>query len=91
MSKPFDMKLFLAGVMTGSQATRQRHLRQAMIIQAAIADYWQLSTPWAWKRKHLIWFYDHCLKLHSDAAKYYYLLTIRLLISRLGKLWVLKP
>ena len=27
MSKPFDMELFLAGVLTGSHATRQRHLK----------------------------------------------------------------
>lgn len=29
MSKPFDMELFLGGMLTGSHATRQRHLRQA--------------------------------------------------------------
>ncbi len=29
MSKPFDMELFLAGVLTGSHATRRRHVRQA--------------------------------------------------------------
>jgi len=31
MSKPFDMELFLAGVLTGSHATRQRHWRQAAL------------------------------------------------------------
>jgi len=31
MNKVFDMELFLAGVMTGSHATRQRHLRQAKL------------------------------------------------------------
>jgi hypothetical protein len=51
MSKPFDMELFLAGVLTGSHATRQHHIRQAKIIQAAIADRWQRDTPWAWQRK----------------------------------------
>jgi hypothetical protein len=29
MSTAFDMNLFLAGVLTGSHTTRQRHLRQA--------------------------------------------------------------
>ncbi|MDU0537120.1 hypothetical protein Q8X06_33260, partial [Pseudomonas aeruginosa] len=33
MSKPFDMELFLSAVLTGSYATRHRHLRQAKIIQ----------------------------------------------------------
>ena len=33
MSEPFDMELFLAGVLTGSHTTRQRHLRQAKTIQ----------------------------------------------------------
>ncbi|UPK85610.1 hypothetical protein [Pseudomonas sp. A2] len=53
MSKPFDMELFLAAVMAGSYATRQRHIRQAKIIQAEIAERWQQQTPWAWKKKHL--------------------------------------
>jgi hypothetical protein len=44
MSKPFDMELFLAGVLIGSHATRQRHVRQAKIIQAAIAERWQQQT-----------------------------------------------
>jgi hypothetical protein len=29
MSKSFDIELFLAGVLIGSHATRQRHVRQA--------------------------------------------------------------
>lgn len=40
MRKPFDMELFLAGVLTGSHASRQRHVRQAKIIQAEIAERW---------------------------------------------------
>lgn len=48
MSKPFDMELFLVGVLTGSHATRQRHLRQAALIHAEIANRWQRETPWAW-------------------------------------------
>lgn len=50
MSKPFDMELFLAGMLTGSHATRQRHLRQAKIIQAEISERWQRETPWAWQK-----------------------------------------
>lgn len=46
MSKPFDMELFLSGVLSGSHATRQRHIRQAKIIQAEIAERWKLETPW---------------------------------------------
>jgi len=45
MTKPFDMELFLGGVLTGSQATRKRHLRQATIIHAAIAERWQRKKP----------------------------------------------
>jgi hypothetical protein len=61
MSKQFDMELFLTGVLTGSHATRQRHLRQAKIIQAEITERWQRETPWSWQRKHVIWFLEHCL------------------------------
>lgn len=87
MSKPFDMELFLAGVLTGSHVTRQRHLRQAMLIQVEITNRWQRETPWAWQRKHLAWFLEHRLDRHSDATRYYYLLTVRLLTRRLEKLW----
>lgn len=50
MSKPFDMELFLAGVLTGSHVTRQRHLRQARIIQTEISERWQRQTPWTWQK-----------------------------------------
>ncbi|WNN37562.1 hypothetical protein RIN61_15155 [Pseudomonas inefficax] len=90
MSKAFDMDLFLAGVLSGSHATQQRHLRQARIIQAEIAERWQRETPWAWQRKHVAWFLEHRLGRHSEATRYYYLLTVRLLTRRLQKTWVLK-
>lgn len=88
MSKSFDMELFLAGVLTGSHATRQRHVRQAKIIQAEIAERWQRETPWSWQRKHLAWFLKHRLVRSSEASRYYYLLTVRLLARRLEKSWV---
>lgn len=87
MSKPFDMELFLAGVLTGSHATRQRHLRQAKAIQSAISERWQRDTPWAWQRKHLAWFLNHHLNRHSESTRYYYLLTVQLLTYRLEKSW----
>ncbi|MEN5198777.1 hypothetical protein ABE525_06095 [Pseudomonas wadenswilerensis] len=80
---------FLAGVLTGSQATQQRHVRQAKIIRAEIAERWQRETPWAWQRKHLVWFLEQRLKDQSNASQYYYLLTVRLLARRLEKTWVL--
>lgn len=88
MSKPFDMELFLAGVLTGSHATRQRHLRQARIIQAEISQRWQRKTPWAWQEKHVAWFLEHHLNRRTEATRYYYLLTLRLLIRRLEKRWI---
>lgn len=87
MSQPFDMELFLAGVLTGSHASRQRHVRQAKIIQAEIAERWQRKTPWAWQRKHLVWFLEHCLSGRSEATRYYYSLTVRLLARRLVTSW----
>lgn len=90
MSKPFDMNLFLSGVLNGSRETRKRHLRQAMLIQAAIAERWQLETPWAWQRKHLAWFLKHRLDRRSEATRYCYLLTVRLLNRRLEKLWTFR-
>jgi hypothetical protein len=88
--KPFDMELFLAGVLSGSHATRQRHLRQAGLIQISIAERWGRDTPWAWQRKHVVWFLDHRLGQRSEATRYYYVLTVRLLTRRLERSWVFK-
>ncbi len=88
MSKAFNMEVFLAGVLTGSHATRLRHLRQARIIQAAIAKRWQRESPWAWQRKHLEWFLKHHLEQRRENTRYYYLLTIRLIVRRLEVLWI---
>ena len=44
MSKPFDMELFLAGVLGDRTPPRQRHLRHAKAIQTAIAERWQLNA-----------------------------------------------
>ena len=88
MNKGFDMELFLSGVLTGSHATRQRHLRQAKTIQAEIAERWDLETPWEWRRKHLAWFLDQHLAKRRAATRYYYVLTVRLLARRLEKTWV---
>ena len=71
------------GVLTGAHATRQRHIRQAKTIQAAISNRWQLDNPWAWRHKHLIWF----LSKQTAGSHYYYLLTLRLIARRLGKRW----
>lgn len=87
MRKTFDMELFLAGVLTGSHATRQRHVNQAKTIQVKIAKRWQRENPWTWQRKHVTWFLEHCLDRRSDETRYYYLLTVRLLTRRLEKLW----
>ncbi|WP_454238967.1 hypothetical protein [Pseudomonas sp. IAP-CY TE4608] len=85
MSKPFDMELFLAAVLTGSRATRQRHIRQAKLTQAEITERWQLETPWAWQRKHVTRFLEHRLAGRCAATRFYYLLTERLLARRLEK------
>jgi hypothetical protein len=84
------MELFLAGVLIGSHATRQRHVRQAKIIQVAIAKRWQRETPWTWQKKHVVWFLENRLSEHSEATRYYYVLTVRLLARRLETAWVFK-
>lgn len=91
MSKPFDIELFLSGELTGSSATRHRHMQQAKIIHAAIAKHWQRDNPWTWQRKHLAWFLNHRLRNNSEATRYHYGLTIQLLVSRLGKRSLLPP
>jgi hypothetical protein len=73
---------FLAGVLTGSHTTRQRLLRQAKAIQAAIINRSHRENPWTWQQKYLALFFQH-----ADSTRYYYLLTVRLLTLRLGKKW----
>lgn len=84
MTKPFDMALFLSGVLYGSKVTQQRHLRQARIMQAAIQQRWQRDTPWTWQLKHVRWFFTQQLQDHSDATRYSYRLTALLVWKRLG-------
>jgi hypothetical protein len=90
MSKPFDMELFLVGVLTGSHSTRMRHLRQAKAIQAAIHYRWHLDNPWTWQRKHIDWFLNQHLNQRTESTRYYYLLTVHLFTIRLGKAWHFK-
>lgn len=89
MTKPFDMTLFLSGVLTGSTATQQRHLRQARAMQAAIHQRWHLDNPCTWQLKHVRWFLAQHLKDRSDATRHYYRLTAYLIMKRLGRSWVL--
>ena len=84
MTKLFDITLFLSGVLTGSKATQQRHLRQARIMQAAIQQRWQRDNPWTWRLKHVRWFLTQHLRDHSDTTRYYYRLTALLIWKRLG-------
>nr|WP_302056082.1 hypothetical protein [Pseudomonas sp. SBB6] len=79
------MALFLSGVLTGSNATQQRHLRQARIMQAAIQQRWQRDNPWTWQLKHVRWFLTQHLQDHSDTTRYYYRLTVVLIWKRMGK------
>lgn len=92
MNKPFDMELFLKGVLTGSQSTQERHVNQAKIIQSAIQRRWQHSNPWRWKLKHIRWFLEIHLREHANSSKYYYYLSMQLIAKRLGKeaLWRLR-
>lgn len=90
MNIPFDIEIFLAGVLTGAHATRERHLRQAKAIQAAISNRWHRDNPWTWQQKHLDWFLNLHLNQHAESTRYYYLLTIHLLTLRLGKSWQFK-
>lgn len=83
MTTAFDMGLFLSGVLSGSKATQERHLRQARIMQAAIQQRWQRGNPWSWQLKHLRWFLTQHLKDRSDSTRYYYRLTALLVWKRL--------
>lgn len=85
MKPSVDMTLFLTAVLKGAHATRQRHLNQARLIQAAIQQRWQRDNPRHWQLKHLQWFMRKHLADHSPHSCYYYELTVKLIVRRLGK------
>ena len=84
MSTAFDMELFPSGVLTGSPVTRERHLRQAKAMQAAISKRWHRDNPWTWQHKHLEWFLNQCVSERSESTLYYYSLTAKLILLGLG-------
>lgn len=67
----------MASVLTGSHATRKRHLRQAKAIQAAIANRWHRENPWTWQQKHLEWFLTMQTHQNAQTTRSYYLRTAR--------------
>lgn len=85
MSATFDMALFLSGVLTGAHTTRQRHLRQARFMQAAIQQRFERNNPWSWQLKHVRWFLQRHLDHHTPTTRYQYRLTAGLVVRRLGK------
>lgn len=85
MRPSVDMALFLIAVLKGAHATRQRHINQARLIQAAIQQRWQRDNPRCWQLKHLQWFMREHLAEHSPHSRYYYGLTVRLIVKRLDK------
>ena len=81
-----DMHLFLRDVLSGSPASRDRHLRQAKIIQNAINQRWGIANPYRWQVKHLRWFLkEHCAEL-APVSRYRYWLTIALIARRRHRL-----
>lgn len=56
ISKQFDMEIFLAEVLTGSDSTRQHHVCQAEVIRAVIAKHWHLDSPGWWQKNTSIGF-----------------------------------
>ncbi|MFJ2985886.1 MULTISPECIES: hypothetical protein [unclassified Pseudomonas] len=85
MSKPFDITLFLSGVLTGATASQQRHLRQMQIMQKVIQQRWHRDTPWSWQQKHVRWFLTQYLKDYSATTQYYYRLSALLVWKRLKR------
>jgi len=85
MTNPFDMELFLCGVLNGSHATRQRHIKQAQIMQVAIKQRWKRNNPWSWQLKHVNWFLRYHLKDHANVSRYRYRQSVLLILRRLGR------
>lgn len=87
---PFDMKLFLTGVLTGLQATRNAICDRLRLSMLQSQHAGSEKRPGLGKESSFAWFLDHHLDRRSEATRYYYKLTIRLLARRLEKSWVFK-
>lgn len=87
MNRQFDMSLFLCGVLSGSPASRRRHISQAKVMQTAITKRWQNATPWEWKLKHVQWFLNVSLINRAPSTHYRYVLTTKLILKRMEKNW----
>lgn len=86
-----DMHLFLRDVLSGSPSSRDRHLRQARIIQNAINERWGIANPHRWQVKHLRWFLEeHCAEL-APPSRYRYWLTVALIARRRHRLQDWQP
>jgi len=95
MIRQFDMSLFMCGVLSGSPASRRRHISQAKVMQTAIAKRWQNATPWEWKLKHVQWFLNVFLINRAPSTHYRYVLTTKLILKRMEKIgraiWAFPP
>ena len=54
-------------------------------MQAVIQNNFDLNNPWNWQLKHVRWFLERHLQGQAPATRYYYQLTVRLIVRRLGK------
>lgn len=80
-----NFKMLLGGILTGSQNTRNRHLKEAERMLAAIEQRWGLKHPTQWRLKHVHWFLQEHLKTASSETRYRYWLTTRILVQQLNK------
>ena len=79
------MKNFLAGVLGGAAASRDRHITQANMMQAAIYERWNRRHPKQWRVKHFRWYLHEHLKSAAPSTRYRHWLTTVKIMVRLGK------
>ena len=76
----------LKGVLKGAKKTQRRHRHQAATIQAAIhKERGKLLNPHDWKMSDLRWVLEVFLASKATDTRYYYWLTIQLIVRALGK------
>jgi hypothetical protein len=85
LSKPeVTMLNFLGKRLSGSLKTINKHLERAKIIATAIDKRFGKNV-YQYQVKHLKWFLNHFIDSYAKGTKYNYWLTVKLIISFIGK------
>jgi hypothetical protein len=79
-----EVRRILSALQHGNAIQRKRRFARAAQIEDAIQTRWHVS-PWSWKLKHLIWFFDIRAITWSANKRYEAWRNVRAVLAAVGK------